>query len=133
MITLLFGEVLERRLSLKEQEVTVWDSDITLSLEWAAWRIQRREHILCSSTSENGIDSQLERGAKTLEGKAVIRTALSKISYDLTLWFEEGYKIKVFCDQVNDVLRRNNYLVRYRKRIFVITSGSLLNVEERRA
>lgn len=132
MITLLFGRTHIESIELVGQKADFETSDISLSLEWAAWRIQSTEELLCSSTSENGIGGEMERGASVLKGKAVKNVLLRQGSFDVTLWFDDGIRLSIFCDQVNRTNGRRNYQLRYHGVVFLIGPFSQLTCENLR-
>lgn len=61
------------------------------------WRLERHDTVLSTSWDDiTAVTGLVARTARLLEGKTILSTELSK-QYDLTLTFEEGYCLRVFC------------------------------------
>lgn len=66
-------------------------------LIWSDWRIEQWDTVLCSSwETPRTPDGPLACTARLLEKKTIQAIELTK-QHDLTIRFEEGYCVKVFC------------------------------------
>lgn len=65
---------------------------------YCVWRIEHYDIVL--STSDDSVDAiigRMAKSAKLLENKRVLSVEMSK-QYDLIIYFEDSYCLKVFCN-----------------------------------
>lgn len=64
---------------------------------WCAWRLDGTDGPL---TSWDDVDENASRLLDTLAGQKITNVKVEPPSWDLTIAFDRGYKLKVFCDHV---------------------------------
>jgi hypothetical protein len=128
MVTLLFGETWQETTTLPSfGSFTLDQSAVWVSLDFAAWRLQDEHQLLCSSSTENGVNSRMEAALGKLKGRTVKSIESSEVSGDLAAHFDGGLTFKIFCDQVDTGY--DNYSFKTSEGIFVVGPGSQLRFE----
>jgi hypothetical protein len=77
----------------------------------SVWRLDSPEAVVCGAWDDNQADGPMLRGLERLVGETVASYDLGEPGLDLVLRFANGWSWHIFCDQVNDRDRRDNYSV----------------------
>lgn len=128
-IWLMFGELYRwSRHSENGKIITGMDSRKKISTSFGAWRLETRQQIICSSTSNNDIGGPMDEGFLLLQGKTLQRIAITPLALDLELEFNDGLRFLIFCDQCKqrDEEVRKNYVLCYDEYLYVVGSNSIV-------
>lgn len=133
MITLDFGGKIPRRKPISNPtlsgEQQKFQGDVVLFIQFAAWRIDSASSVICSSTSPNDLDGPFGEGFRSLLRKRVMNIDVSSPGCDLMIEFENGFVLRVFCDQVNGEDNVCNYSLHLREKVVSVGTGSQVVVE----
>lgn len=78
---------------------------------YCAWRLSSSGVIICSWRDSNEAGGPMLSGLELLRGKKLCEIAIEPIGFDLTLHFEDGFCIQIFCDVTNDYDGDDNYVL----------------------
>jgi len=102
---------------------------VGLFLQFAAWRLDTRKIVLCSSTTDNRRMGPMVRSLGLLIG---LRARLSVLNegLDLLIQFGKGskYRLWIFCDSANEREDHTNYTIFRGKRVYNVGPFSVLQV-----
>ena len=131
MILLYFGDTYWETVTLPSFGSRTFEKAVYgVSLDFAAWRCRQGAHMLCSSSSRNGVASPMELGLAKLMGMNVLEVRLEEPAADLHLVFEDGLTFDIFCDQVDtEEDPHDNYSFRCPAGSFIVGPGSRLRFE----
>jgi hypothetical protein len=95
---------------------------MTLFVQNAAWRLETKREVLCSSNSSNHEGGRMITHLEALASQRVVAVSLLPPAMDIWLEFANGCSLKVFCDQMNEVDHFPNYSLRLEKDWFTVES-----------
>jgi len=128
MIHLHFGDKIPRSKPLSNPhltpEVQNFEGEIGLFIQFAAWRIDTKSSVICSSTTSNELDGPFGAGLQLILDKPVVKAEVSFPGLDIRIEFAGGVFLTVFCDQTNIVDENCNYSVRLKNKGFSIDTNS---------
>lgn len=96
---------------------------------YSVWRLDSPEAVICGAWDDNQADGPMLRGLERLVGETVTSCDLEEPGLDLVVRFSNGWAWRIFCDQVNDRDRRDNYNVFYPEGTWVVGTKSQLRHE----
>lgn len=130
MVILLFGETHTKVLALPSfPPVTYDDAELAFLLDFAFWQLKHSGILLCSSSSPNGTDSEMELGIKQIEGRLVTAVTLEEPSLNLTLCFDEDFAFEVVCNQLVHQQHDDNYHLRSARGVLIVGPRSEVRFE----
>jgi len=97
-----------------------------------AWRIESASDVIAVWSDPISKDTPLPRGAEVIKGARVVGARASSPAYDLELRFDQGWILRVFCDQPIFEIGNTNYTVSRMRHVVSIESGGKLSVESPR-
>ena len=104
VVMLDFGELEQRPRPLRNRSVPgvrrTHHGRIGLLIE-SAWRLDTKSSVLCGSTDSNCPDCDMVQGLEQLVSCTVKTVRLNLPALDLAVGFENGLRLRVFCDQTN--------------------------------
>lgn len=96
----------------------------------SSWRLDSNEAVVCGCWDDNSEGGLMLSGLERLVGLRLLDLDLSLPGLDADLKFE-GYRLRVFCDQVNEVDGDDNYTIFTPERLVVVGRRSVLREETR--
>lgn len=106
------------------------EGQMCIFVEFAAWRLDRLNKVLCSSTTDNRKDGPMVRNLNKLVGKVVAKVIVLTLAQDLELHFTNGYVLRLFCDQANEIEDHDNYSMKLDNTWYVVKSWGKIKQEE---
>jgi hypothetical protein len=122
---------LRPRLGLTLEQMR-YEGEIDLFVQ-CAWRLERSQTVLCGSTDADRNDGPMVQGLKELAGRTVLAAEIERSIPDLTVSFDGGLRLKVFCDQTNLVTNDDNYSLRVGGTIYAVGARGRILIEKRRS
>jgi len=104
--------------------------EISVYVQFAAWRLESKSAVVCSSTSSNHEGGPMQTGMAQVVGRRVQTVELSHPGLDLTIEFEGGLWLRVFCDQTNTEDESDNYSVHLQDRVYSVGIFSRVECEK---
>jgi hypothetical protein len=130
-----FGARVPRRMPLRERpritrDQARYEGELDLFVQ-CAWRLERSQTVLCGSTDDDRNDGPMVQGLRELVGKAVLAVQVEAPVPDLAISFDDGLRLKVFCDQTNLETNDDNYSLRVGETLYVVGSRGHIVTEKR--
>lgn len=133
-LSLSFGRRIPRPISLTNPNLAPGarenDAEYSLFVE-CVWRLDDENGVVCGAWDDNRTDGPMLQGLARLPGHRVTAVLLRRPSLDLELAFDHGLRLAVFCDQVNEEERADNYSVFLPQTVIVVGPRSVPRVELR--
>lgn len=133
-ITLNIGNKIPLRTPLDnptlDESVRNYEGEYSLYIE-CVWRLDSDNEIICGAWDDNSKKGKMLKGLKLLMGTQITQINLFEPAWDFTIEFSKKYKLKVFCDQINEKNADDNYSLFTPKQVITIVSRSRLQVESR--
>jgi hypothetical protein len=127
-----FGGKVEREVPLSNPHLTEdqrrYAGEFALFIT-CTWRLDR-DAVITGSDDSNAEGDGMLTGLQQLVDRAVQAVDCDPIAYDLTVHFEDDYRLTVFCDQI-DSESADNYTLFSPERIFGIETMGRLTAEPR--
>lgn len=105
VLSLYFGGRVPRQRRLSNPNVSAeaqeFDGEYVLYIE-CAWRLDSEDAVICSWTDDNSRGETMLTGLQNLENETVRACELGHPAHDLTITFENGMALRIFCDQAGD-------------------------------
>ncbi len=99
-------------------------------LVYCSWRLDGTQQVICGAWDDNSPGGVMLTGLQKLVGKKLTSCNLESPGLDVRMLFEEDLTLRIFCDQVNEIDRADNYIVYFNEEAFVIGTKSHLRVEQ---
>lgn len=130
-----FGGKIPRRVPLRDRphitrEQARYEGEFDLFIQ-CAWRLEVGATVLCGSTDDDRNDGDMVIELRGLEEKTVLALSVEHPVPDLSITFEGGLRLKVFCDQTNLETNDENYSVRVGDTIHVVGARGQIVLEKR--
>jgi hypothetical protein len=114
MVTLHFGEKIERKQNYSDQKETIslsnrYKGQYCIFIKGCSWRLELEGKML---VSWRDAEEKMTRFLKSLEGLRVSDILVINMMGDLRLAFDTGYILTLFCDQTDGADSMENYSVR---------------------
>jgi len=123
------GEKIPRKKKLVNPHLTdeqrLYKSELSL-LIWSAWRLDSENGVICSSTDDNSNNGPMITGLKQLIGKKIRNVSIATPMHDMTILFDEGYVLNIFCDQCEN----ENYSFFTTSKIYTVEAKGEISAEE---
>jgi hypothetical protein len=135
VVALDFGDRVKRDRPLKNPHLTREQRENSAELSLlvqCAWRLDSPEQVICSAWDSNVADGPMLAGLQRVVGKNVYSVVVDVVSLDLTLRFDAGLCLKIFCDRVNVDEDEDNYSFYTPTRTFAVGARSHLSIEPRK-
>jgi hypothetical protein len=116
--------------ALGEQD-KLFEAEFSL-LVYCAWRLSNDVSIICSWRDDNSPNGPMLKGLSILQNKKVVGVSLDMDMLDLTLIFEDGLRLDIFCDQTNTDESDQNYIFYTSQMIFTAGIPNNLSADERK-
>lgn len=133
MVTFDFGGRVPRRKPALNPNLTDeqrnFIGEITLFIQDAAWRIDSENGVLCGSTTWNDLAGPFGDGLRKIVGCRVQGIAVSRPGMDLSIEFDKGLRLKVFCNQTNAEDDGVNYSLHLNTKVYVVGINSSVTIE----
>jgi hypothetical protein len=130
-----FGRKILRERPLKNpflpNDVKRFSSEYSLYVQFASWRLDDIDQVICTSTDSNENDGVMVNGLTRLMGCIVTETKLSKPGQDLFMKFDNKYQLTVFSCWSNEAEPATNYSVSTPTATFSVESRSEILVESK--
>ncbi len=128
-----FGKKIKRSKPLHNPQILEdqrnYEAELSLSV-MCAWRLDTNGKIICGSGDSNVKGGLMLTGLADLINKKVTSVSPYPPSFDLELVFENGFQLRVFCDQVrND--DDENYSFYTPRLVYTVNARSILTREAR--
>jgi hypothetical protein len=107
------------------EEQRTSDAEYALFVE-CSWRLDDPREVICGAWDDNSTGGTMLRGLQGIVGHKVEFLRLGEPGLDLEISFENGWIFRIFCDQVNEEDRTDNYSVFSRGEVWVIGTKSRL-------
>jgi len=137
MATMDFGKRVPRPSPIRNPVLTreqrEFEGEVTFFLQHAAWRIDRYERAICSSSDTNDLKGPMLRGLRRLLNKRVASVAILGMAGDLRIEFEGGFRLLVFCIQTNADDDTDNYSVHDSERVVAMGPKGRVVVERKKS
>jgi len=128
MASLDFGDKIPRPVRLRNPHLTPdqqqYAGEIGLFIKEAAWRLDSRASVICGSLSSNHEGGPKHTGLSKLLGRRVTRVKVAHPGLDVTIGFEGGLRLQVFCDRTNTTDESDNYSVHLADRVYSVRTLS---------
>lgn len=134
VIVLDFGNKMKRDRPLKNPHLTQEQRENSAELSLlvqCAWRLDANDRVVCGAWDSNEVDGPMLTGLQEIVDRAVCSVVADVPSMDLTLRFDGGMCLKVFCDHVNVDEAEDNYIFYTPTRTFIVGTRSHLSVQFR--
>jgi hypothetical protein len=95
------------------------------------WRLDAVNEVICGAWNDNSEGGKMLKGLKRLVGQRVTSVTLGRPGFDLEIGFSNDLKLKLFCDQTNEIDNRDNYMFFTPSEIITISVASKIEVEPR--
>jgi hypothetical protein len=132
VISLQLGKKIRRKVEFTNpylsREQRRFDPEVEIFVE-SAWRLDSPSQVVCGCWDDNRAEGPMKRGLGELVGKVISKAHVDKPGLDLTLAFGEDHKLRVFCDQVNELDARDNYSIHLQQAVLVVGTRSRLRKE----
>jgi len=132
VLNLGFGRKLRRSVPLTNpklpQEARENDAEYSLFIE-SVWRLDQGDRVVCGAWDDNRADGPMLRGLARLSGRTVVAVRARQPGLDLELDFENGLRLTVFCDRVNEDEGDDNYSVFTTEEVLTVGPRSALRSE----
>ncbi len=135
VVALDFGDRMKRDKPLRNPHLTREQRENSAELSLlvqCVWRLDSSEQVICGAWDSNVIGGPMLAGLQRVVGKDVCSVVVDMVSLDLTLWFDAGLCLKIFCDRVNVDEDEDNYSFHVPARTFVVGTRSRLSIEPRK-
>jgi hypothetical protein len=97
-------------------------------LVWSSWRLEDCQRPL---TSSDDASSGWENHLNHLLGAEIVAAEVRLPALDLTLRFDNGLSLQVFCDHVGDASFDGNWEISTADQIWAVGLGSKIEIEAR--
>lgn len=135
MVNLRLGEKIPLKVPVKNPHLPPAcrnnDSEWSLFIEHAAWRVESKTTVLCSSRSSNLAGEEMLTGLSTLVDSVVTDVQLRLPGGDMEWTFSNDHKLHIFCDCVNEE-EGDNYSFFTRTQVFTVLPMGGISMEERK-
>ncbi len=112
MMTIELGGPIARGGPVKNNHITEvlrnFRGDYCVFVEGCAWRLDRNGAVICGWHEEEIV---IRERVQVLAARKLIRAEVSTSAFDLNLFFDHGYVLRLFCDQTVGTL--DNYSIRF--------------------
>ena len=112
-------------------DAKLYDGEYSLYVQFASWRLDDSQSVICTSTDSNHNDGLMVKGLSRLVGCVISNVLLTKPGYDLVLDFDRGYRLTVFCCWSNELEPATNYDFFTPDQVFSIESRSEIKIAPR--
>lgn len=133
MFTLDLGKKIRRLKVLSNPHLSkdqqCFEPEAWLYAQFAAWRLEKGNKVLCTSTTDNRNDGPMVNGLHRLVRRAVRNAEISIPGLDLAFQFAGGFVLKIFCDRANEAEDYDNYSLKLESYIYIAKSFSKLAIE----
>jgi len=68
------------------------------------------------------------KGLRLLKGRTVDGFDLDDVGMDLDLTFSDGFRLKIFCDSLNEIDQNNNYTLSTQGDLYIVGLRSVLRL-----
>jgi len=134
VLSLDIGSKIRRRSSAGDsalaQEREDYESEFKLLVE-CSWRLDSDEEIVCGGWDDNRKDGVMLLGLGHLIGQRIESVHYSMPAFDLELGFNNGLKLRIFCDVINLGDQDDNYSLFLPDTIYIVGTRSRLIKEPR--
>lgn len=89
-----------------------------------SWRIESNSEVVTSS--QDSLENNALEKLSLLRDMKVVDIFLAKPSYDLTVFFSNGYILKVFCDLTNVIEDYDNWSIFISDFVYTVGAKSIL-------
>lgn len=121
-----FGDKIPRKRKLSNPNLTSdernYAGEYVVGIHDAAWRLSCNKDVIATHRDNNSVGQRMLQGLEQLIGLEVTSVAISKMSSDLMMFYENGYRLEIFCDSLShgDI---ENYSLSSKEIIFSFESG----------
>jgi hypothetical protein len=133
--TLDFGKKIPRMRPLTNphlsEDVKLFNSEYGLYVQFASWRLDDVDQVICTSTDNNHNEGVMVKGLARLVGCTVTDMTLSSPGLDLFIRFDKRYQLTVFSCWSNEDEPATNYSVSTPSATFSVESRSSISVESK--
>jgi hypothetical protein len=91
----------------------LYEAELRVYVECAAWRLEDKRGVITSSSDDSSPDGPMVSGLSQLVGRSVAAARVIPPCMDCDIEFENGLRLLIFCDQVQEDLP--NYTVSCRE------------------
>jgi hypothetical protein len=113
-------------------DVRNFEAEYSIYIE-CVWRLDSDKGIICGAWDDNSKKGKMLQGLNHLLGNQITRIIILEPAYDLIIEFSNSFKLKVFCDQVNEKDGNDNYSLFTPTEIITVGNRSKLLTESRLA
>lgn len=110
------------------EEERLFEGEYALFIE-CSWRIDSNSEAVTSS--QDSLENNALEKLSLLRDMKVVDIFLAKPSYDLTVFFSNGYNLKAFCDETNDIEDYDNWSIFLTEVVYTVGAKSILKKELR--
>lgn len=133
IITLDFGNKIPRKIPLQNQHISIekqkFNAETSLVI-YCAWRVDSAEYVLCGSNDSTEEDGVMLQGLKKIVGTHVQAVTVTFPGYDLSIEFNNGLTLHLFCTMMDAEVDGDNYVLFEDGYAFGVSSKSIITCEE---
>lgn len=118
------AELKNRRLS-EEQRKNRGESALYVT---SVWRLDSAEGVICGAWENKRKGGLIPKGLRMLKGRTVDGFDLDDVGMDLVLAFSGGFRLKIFCDALNEIDQSNNYTLSTQGDLYIVGLRSVLRL-----
>src|SRR4051794_7608500 len=85
-----------------------------------AWRLDSESEVICGSGNSQRKGGLVQHGLQLLAGHQIVSVKLTDPGKDLTLGFDNGCTLSLFCTRVNEVDILDNYMLLTPQRALIV-------------
>jgi len=129
IISLCIGDKIKRKKPIENptltKDVQEYDSEYRLLL-FCVWRLDSDKKIICGAWDDNSQGGKMLKGLNMLVGRKITQVNVCEPALDITISFSGYVRLKVFCDQINEIDKYENYTLSTPMEVFVVGNRSRL-------
>jgi hypothetical protein len=91
-----------------------------------AWRIDDENEVRCGSLDVHDDDGPKITTLQQLVGSTITEVSVQSVGLDLAIGFSNGWTLRVFCDEVNEVDDTSNYMIETPTGVWGVGAKSIL-------
>jgi hypothetical protein len=111
--------------------VRAYEGEYSLFL-LCAWRLDSEKEVVCGCWDDNRKGHKILEGLNLLFGSIITKVIVSQPAFDLSVSFSNHLNLKIFCDQVNESDREDNYHFATPRILYIVGHRSVLSTENTR-
>ncbi len=134
VLNLQFGAKIPRQKPLDNptlrQDVRLFDAEYDLFIE-CVLRLDTNQEVICGAWDDNSTEGPMLEGLNNILEKPVTGITVLEPAWDVIIEFDDSFKLKIFCDQVNEEDENDNYSFFTPKQVITVGTRGKLQTEPR--